>query len=81
MLCYFCGIDITNDVVHDLVHTSSFTYLLTHFSTHKICSNYRIHSIMNHPSNILLTIILNRLPQQVGTIIVDNQADFKSIYK
>ena len=41
------------------------------------CSNYRNISFINHASNILLKILLNRLNQQAEKIISEEQAGFR----
>ena len=43
----------------------------------KKCSNYRILSLIPHPSKILLKIILNRLIPQAEQILAEEQAGFR----
>ena len=40
------------------------------------CNNYRTLSLINHPSKVLLKIILNRLKPKAEEIIAEEQAGF-----
>ena len=42
------------------------------------CQNYRTISLINHPSKVMLKIILNRLKPQAEKIIADEQAGFRA---
>ena len=42
------------------------------------CQNYRMISLISHPSKVTLKITLNRLKPQVGKIIAEEQAGFKA---
>ena len=41
------------------------------------CQNYRMISLISHPSKVMLKIILNRLMPQVEKIITEEQAGFR----
>ena len=41
------------------------------------CQNYRTISLINHPSKVMLKIILNRLKPQAEKIIAEEQAGFR----
>ena len=43
----------------------------------QLCQNYRIISLISHPSKVMLKIILNRLPPQEEEIITEEQAAFR----
>ena len=42
------------------------------------CQNYRMISLISHPSKIMLNIILNRLKPQAEKIIAEEQAGFRA---
>ena len=42
------------------------------------CQNYRTISLISHPSNVMLKIILNRLKPQAEKIIAQEQAGFRA---
>ena len=42
------------------------------------CQNYRIISLISHPSKVMLKIILNRLKPQAEKIIIEEQAGFRA---
>ena len=44
----------------------------------QLCQNYRIISLISHPSNVMLMIILNRLKPEAEKIITEEQAGFRS---
>ena len=44
----------------------------------QLCQNYRIISLISHPSKVMLKIILNRLQPQVEEIIAEAKAGFKA---
>ena len=43
----------------------------------QICNNYRTISLISHPSNVLLKVLLNRLKPQAEEIIAEEQAGFR----
>ena len=43
----------------------------------QLCQNYRTISLISHPSNVMLKIILNRLQLQAEEIIAEEQAGFR----
>lgn len=43
-----------------------------------LCQNYRIISLISHPSNIVLKIVLNRLQPQAQELIAEEQASFRA---
>ena len=44
----------------------------------QLCQNYRTISLISHPSNVMLKIILNRLQPQAEEFIVEEQAGFRA---
>ena len=44
----------------------------------QLCQNYRIISLISHPSNVMLKIILNRLQPQTAEVIAEEQAGFRA---
>ena len=44
----------------------------------QLCQNYRTISLINHPSKVMLKIILNRLQPQAEEIIAEEQAGFRA---
>ena len=44
----------------------------------KMCQNYRTISLINHPSKVMLKILLNRLKPQAEEIIAEEQAGFRA---
>ena len=44
----------------------------------QLCQNYRIISLISHPSKVMLKIILNRLQPQAEEIIAEEQAGFRA---
>ena len=44
----------------------------------QLCQNYRTISLINHPSKVMLKIILNRLQSQAEEIIAEEQAGFRA---
>ena len=43
----------------------------------QLCQNYRIISLINHPSKVMLKILLNRLKPEAEKIIAEEQAGFR----
>ena len=52
--------------------------ILSKKGTLQQCQNYRTISLISHPSNVMLKIILNRLKPQAEKIIVEEQAGFRA---
>ena len=56
--------------------------VLSHYTPKKSnlqqCQNYRTTSLINHPSKVMLKIILNRLKPQAEKIIAEEQAGFRA---
>ena len=44
----------------------------------QLCQNYRSHSLISHPSKVMLRVILNRLKPQAEEIIAEEQAGFRA---
>ena len=44
----------------------------------QLCQNYRTISLIIHPSNVMLKVILNRLQLQADEIIAEEQAGFRA---
>ncbi|GFO08059.1 LINE-1 retrotransposable element orf2 protein [Plakobranchus ocellatus] len=45
----------------------------------KLCQNYRTISLISHPSNVMLKVILNRLKPEAEKIIAEEQAGFRPV--
>ena len=58
--------------------TQSLVTTLPKKSNLQLCQNYRTISLINHPSKIMLKIILNRLQTQAEEIIAEEQAGFRA---
>ena len=44
----------------------------------QLCQNYRTISLINHPSKVMLKVLLNRLKPQAEEIIAEEQAGFRA---
>ena len=58
--------------------TQSLVITLTKKGNLQLCQNYRIISLISHPSKVMLKIILNRLQSQAEETIAEEQAGFRA---
>ena len=58
--------------------TQSLVITLPKKGNMQLCQNYRTISLINHPSKVMLKIIINRLQPQAEEIIAEKQAGFRA---
>ena len=58
--------------------TQSLIITLSKKGNLQLCQNYRIISLISHPSEVMLRILLNRLKPQAEEIIKEEQAGFRA---
>ena len=58
--------------------TQSLVITLPKKGNQQQCQNYRTISLISHPSNVMLEIVLNRLKPQAEKIITEEHADFRA---
>ena len=74
-------IDILTTICNKILKTTrTQSLVITHpkKGNLQLCQNYRTFSLISHPSNVILKIILNRLQSQAEEIIAEEQAGFRA---